>query len=74
MAIETLEDPFADYPELKKERDRLKRIEDFEKHGALKRGGFRPGAGAPKKEQKTIVFKLLINKIDEPYQLQQSLI
>lgn len=65
MAIEILEDPFESYPELKKERDKLKRLADFEEHGIRGRGGYRPNAGAPKKNQKTLVFKILINKTDE---------
>ena len=62
-----LEDPFQNYPELKKERDKLKRLRDFEENGIKGRGGYRPNAGAPKKDKKTLVFKLLINKIDEPF-------
>lgn len=62
-----LEDPFANYPELRKEREKAKRIREYEEHGVKGRGGYRPNAGAPKKDQKTIVFKLLINKVDEPF-------
>ena len=61
-----LDDPFSGYPELVKEREKLRRIQDFEEKGATGHGGYRPGAGKPKSHQKVIKLSMLINKEDEP--------
>lgn len=59
-----LDDPFNNYPHLIKEREKLRRIEEF-KEGKHTRGGYRPGAGAPKKTQKVFKCSFLINKSAE---------
>lgn len=64
--IEELDDPFEHYPELKKEREKLKRLADYEA-GIRTRGGFRPKAGRPPATRKLVRFSILIDKIDEPF-------
>ena len=63
-----MDDPFANYPELIKEREKARKLKEKEEklgRPPSKRGGLRIGAGAPKKEYKVFRVRFTINKVDE---------
>tara|TARA_R110000868_G_scaffold302443_2_gene562968 strand:- start:481 stop:741 length:261 start_codon:yes stop_codon:yes gene_type:complete len=67
--IEELEDPFANYPELIKEREKARKLKEKEEklgRPPSKRGGLRIGAGAKKKDYKVFRVSFVINKQNEP--------
>jgi len=64
-----LEDPFANYPELIKEREKARKLKEKEEklgRPLSKRGGLRIGAGAKKRDYKVFKVSFTINKVDEP--------
>jgi len=66
--IEILEDPFENYPEIKKEREKARKL--LEKEAKLgrppsTRGGWRPGSGGKVKEYKVYRAAFTILKTDE---------
>jgi hypothetical protein len=63
-----MDDPFADYPELVKEREKARKLREREEklgRPPSNKGGWRPGAGRKYGTHKTLYFKILINKEDE---------
>ena len=64
-----MDDPFANYPHLVKEREKARKLKEKEEklgRPLSKRGGLRIGAGAPKREYKVFKVRFTINKVDEP--------
>jgi hypothetical protein len=64
-----MDDPFANYPELIKEREKARKLKEKEEklgRSLSKRGGLRIGAGAPKRNYKVFKVSFVINKKDEP--------
>ena len=69
-----MDDPFANYPELIKEREKARKLKEKEEklgRPPSKRGGLRIGAGAKKKDYKVFRVSFVINKQDESEVVQE---
>ena len=62
--IEELDDPYSQYPEFRKEIEKARKAEEFAAKKDKPHGGWRPGAGAPKKEYTVFRASMLVKKSD----------
>ena len=65
--IQILHDPFEDYPEIRKEREKQRKLQEkIAKRGRIgKRGGYRPGAGRKRRRPYDYTVGINVNTIQE---------